>query len=61
MKSKEALEIIKRREIDVKDIIDTVDDYELYAAYCEGKGYAKDYICSKDEFWLLREVLTDEA
>lgn len=52
-----ALDIIKYRQIDVKDIIETTDDYDLYVAYCEGKGYAKEYICDKEEFELLREVL----
>lgn len=52
-----ALDIIKKRQIDVKDITDTTDDYELYQAYCEGKGYADEYICTEDEFKLLREVL----
>ena len=52
-----ALAIINRRQIDVKDIVEVSDDYDLYVAYCEGKGYAEDYICSEEEFKLLREVL----
>lgn len=59
LKDLEALDIIKKREINVQDITDTVNDYDLYVAYCEGKGYAKDYICTKKEFKLLREVLVD--
>ena len=55
-----ALDIIKNKQIDVKDITDTTDDYELYQAYCIGKGYTEDYICSQDEFKLLREVLVDD-
>lgn len=52
-----ALEIIKNKEINIKDITETTDDYDLYVAYCEGKGYAKEYICDKKEFNLLKEVL----
>ena len=55
-KELKALEIIKNKEIDVKDITETTDDYDLYVAYCEGKGYAKEYICDKEEFDLLKEV-----
>ncbi len=56
----EALEIIRKRQIDVQDIIDTADDYDLYVAYCKGKGYADEYICNEKEFKSLREVLVDE-
>lgn len=60
-KELKAFEIIKRREIDVKDITETTNNYNLYVAYCQGKGYAKEYICDKDEFNLLRKVLENEA
>ena len=59
-KDLKALEIIKKRQIDVQDITDITDDYYLYVAYCEGNAYADEYICSRDEFKLLREVLTDD-
>lgn len=59
-KEHKALEIIKKRQIDVKDIIDTTDDFELYQAYCIGNGYAEEYICNKEEFDLLKEVLKDD-
>ena len=59
-KELKALEIIKEKEIDVKDITETTDDYDLYVAYCEGKGYAKEFICTQEEFDLLKEVLEDE-
>lgn len=56
-KEHKALEIIKLREIDTKDITETTDDYDLYVAYCEGKGYSKEYICDKKEFELLKQAL----
>lgn len=59
-KDLEALEIIKKKLIDVQDIIYTTDDYELYKAYCEGKEYADEYICNEEEFKLLKERLKNE-
>ena len=56
----EVLKIIKKRHLDITDISDTTDDYELYRAYCIGKGYADEYICNEEEFnkvieWLERD------
>lgn len=55
-KKEQACEIIVKRRLDILDIIDTTDDYELYVSYCKGKEYADELICSKDEFNLLKEV-----
>jgi len=56
-KELEVLEIIMKRQMDVKDIIDTTDYYELYQAYCIGKGYADEYICNKEEFNKFNKVI----
>lgn len=63
MRDLEALEIIKKRQIAVKDIINTIDnidDFELYQACCIGYGYADEDICDKEEFDLLKQVLNND-
>lgn len=56
----EVLEIIKKRKIDVEDIINATNYFELYRAYCRGEVFANEYMCSAKafkEFKLLSEWL----
>lgn len=51
------LEIIFVKRVDMWHLADLLEQtYEMYLAFCESEGYAKDYILTQQEFELVKKV-----
>ena len=52
------LKILFEKRIDMWHLVDLLDQtYEMYVAFCKSEKYKEDYILTKEEFDLLKEVI----
>ena len=56
-KQEKVLKIIFEKRVDMWHLADLLEqNYEMYLAFCESEGYAKEYILTEDEFELVKKV-----
>ncbi len=58
---KKVLEIIFEKRVDIWHLVDLLEQtYEMYLAFCESEGYAKEYILTQEEFELVKRYCDEQ-